>query len=337
VFDNSVRPRLANIRLHPIKSLDPVSVSEARIGPNGGLELDRAWALYSVDGRWVNGKRTAAMHLIRATYAPDLSSVTLSVPGDCRNIPAMTFAFPDDTEGASEWFSMYFEQVVVVRYAREGFPDDGLAPGPTIVSTASLRAVCEWFPGVTLEEARRRFRTTLEIDGAAASDGTHAASGSPLAPVFGEPESKTRDLRPRGLAEDTGPISPRNSPLSEVRSEYPGSGGEGGHNNGDRLPAFWEDRLFAESQSSVVRFRIGEVAFEGSNPCARCPVPSRDSFTGIAADASFQKRFSELRRANLPSWSPADRFDHFYRLATNTRVPSTEQGKLLRVGDRVTL
>jgi uncharacterized protein len=297
VSDSFVTPRLANIRLHPIKSLDPVSVSEARIGPNGGLELDRAWALYSVDGRWVNGKRAAAMHLIRAVYAPDLSSVTLSVPGDRRNVPAMTFGFPSDTEGAAEWFSMYFEQVVLVRYAREGFPDDGLAAGPTIISTASLRAVCEWFPGMTLDEARRRFRTTLEIDGA---DSVRAGLAPPGTPAK--------------IAGDAG----RNG------------GGLG------CLPAFWEDQLFAEDESNVVRFKIGDVAFEGSNPCARCPVPARDSFTG-AADLGFQKRFTELRRANLPPWSPASRFDHFYRLATNTRVPSAEQGKLLHVGDAVVL
>jgi len=94
-------PRLTGIRLHPIKSLDPVSVHEARIGPGGGLEHDRVWALFSVDGRWVNGKRTAAMHLIRATYAPDLSSVTLAVPGDRRNIPARTFPFPGGAEDLS--------------------------------------------------------------------------------------------------------------------------------------------------------------------------------------------------------------------------------------------
>ena len=267
-------PRLVNIRLHPIKALDPVLVNEARIGPNGGLEFDRVWALYSADGRWVNAKRTVAMHLIRAAYAPDLSSVTLTVPGDRRDIPAVTFAFPSDTEGAAEWFSMYFEQVIQVRYTREGFPDDGLAAGPTIVSTASLEAVCQWFPGMTLEEARRRFRTTLEIDGVSA-------------------------------------------------------GSEDAH---EKLPAFWEDQLFAESETDVVRFRIGDVAFEGSNPCARCPVPSRESQTGVANDG-FQKRFTELRHAQLPPWAPADRFDHFYRLATNTRVPSTEQGKTLRVGN----
>ncbi len=278
-------PRLANIRLHPIKALDPLSVNEARIGPNGGLELDRVWALYSADNRWVNAKRTAAMHLIRAAYASDISSVTLTVPGDRRDIPAMTFAFPGDTEGAAEWFSMYFEQAIQVRYTREGFPDDGLAAGPTIVSTASLETVCEWFPGMTLDEARRRFRTTLEIDGVGSAD---------------------------------------------ARDE------DGSASASEKLPPFWEDQLFAESETRVVRFRIGDVAFEGSNPCARCPVPARESQTGTDM-VGFQKHFIELRRAQLPPWAPAERFDHFYRLATNTRVPSTEHGKLLRVGDPLIL
>jgi uncharacterized protein YcbX len=249
--------------LHPIKSLDPVSVTEARIGPGGGLELDRAWALYTVDGRWVNGKHTAAIHLIRAAFAPDVSSVTLAVPGDRRSIPARQFAFPDDTESAAEWFSVYFEQQILVRYSAEGFPDDAIAHGPTIVSTATLQAVCDWFRGIGLEEARQRFRTTLEIDGV--------------------------------------------------------------------LP-FWEDQLFGENENYAVRFRIGEVAFEGSNPCARCPVPPRDPQTGVEL-IGFQKRFSDLRRAQLPPWAPAERFDHFYRLSTNTRVASSESGKLLHIGD----
>src|SRR2546422_3325247 len=98
-----VSPRLAFIQLHPIKALDSVHVKEARIGPGGGLELDRAWALYSADGQWVNGKRTPAVHLIRAAYAPDLTAVSLSVPGDRRGVPTSTFAFPGDTAGAAEW------------------------------------------------------------------------------------------------------------------------------------------------------------------------------------------------------------------------------------------
>lgn len=257
---------LANIRLHPIKGLDPVSIPEARVGRNGGLEFDRVWVLFSVDGQWINGKRTAAIHHIRAEYDPLVSMVTLSVSGGAKKSSRLKpahFAFPTDHERAAAWFSEYFDQTVIVRHIPEGAPDDGLAPGPTIVSTASLRAVCELFPGIELHQARERFRTTLEVDG---------------------------------------------------------------------VPAFWEDQLFGEHENYPVRFKIGEVAFEGSNPCARCPVPPRNPRTGEDL-VGFQKQFAEMRRASLPATSPASRFDHFYRIATNTRVPGTEQGKLLRVGD----
>jgi len=158
-------PRLTNLRLHPIKSLDPLTVTEARISPSGGLALDRAWALYSVDGRWVNGKRTPAIHLIRAAFSPDLRSVTLSVPGDRRSIPAHTFPFPDGHDDAAEWFSMFFEQQILVPLFSRRFSRRHYRQRPTIVSTASLQAVCEWFPSLTLDEVRLRFRTALEIDG----------------------------------------------------------------------------------------------------------------------------------------------------------------------------
>jgi uncharacterized protein len=264
---SATNPTLANIRLHPIKSLDPVSVTEARISPSGGLALDRVWALYSIDGRWVNGKRTPLIHHIRASYAPDLRSVTLSVPADSRHIPPRTFAFPDAYAEAAEWFSVFFEQQIQVHYSPDGFPDDTIANGPTIVSTASLQAVCDWFPGLCVDEMRERFRCSLEIQG---------------------------------------------------------------------VPAFWEDRLFGENERSAVRFTIGEVHFEGSNPCARCPVPPRDPRTGVVLEG-FQKRFTQLRESTLPPWSPRERFDHFYRMTTNTRVASTEAGKLLRLHDSVSL
>jgi uncharacterized protein YcbX len=155
----------------------------------------------------------------------------------------------------------------MVRHDTNGIPDDLIANGPTIISTASLIAVCRWFPGMTIVEARLRFRATVEIEG---------------------------------------------------------------------VPAFWEDQLFGAEIRSVVRFRIGEVAFEGSYPCIRCPIPARNPRTG-ADTLGFQKRFAQLRHANLPSWSHAERFEHFYCLATNTRVASTESGKHLSVGDALTL
>jgi uncharacterized protein YcbX len=104
----------------------------------------------------------------------------------------------------------------------------------------------------------------------------------------------------------------------------------------DGVPAFWEDRLFGAPNTYAPRFRVGEVEFEGSNPCARCSVPPRDSYTA-ANNVGFQKRFSELRRESLPAWATPERFDHFYRLATNTRVALSQAGKTLRVGDPLVL
>ena len=67
--------------------------------------LDRVWALYSADGRCIDGKSTTALHHIRATFAPDLSSVTLSAPDDPRSIAPQQFRFPDETASASGWLA----------------------------------------------------------------------------------------------------------------------------------------------------------------------------------------------------------------------------------------
>src|ERR1700692_1341618 len=100
-------PRLAHIQIHPIKSLDPVEVPATTIGSAGSLQFDRAWAIYSLDGRLITATRVPALHLIRATYAPNFTIVALTVPSDQRNIPIATFAFPNDTAPAAEWFTKY--------------------------------------------------------------------------------------------------------------------------------------------------------------------------------------------------------------------------------------
>lgn len=94
---------------------------------------------------------------------------------------------------------------------------------------------------------------------------------------------------------------------------------------------FWEDRLFG-SPDQPVRFRIGSVVWKGSNPCARCVVPSRDPDTGEVIPR-FAVEFVQRREATLPAWSTRSRFDHFYRLAVNTKPAST--GGRISVGDLV--
>ena len=95
--------------------------------------------------------------------------------------------------------------------------------------------------------------------------------------------------------------------------------------------AFWEDRLFAKS-GETVPFKIGDVNFLGTNPCQRCSVPTRDPFTGEVYP-DFQKIFIRHREETLPANIERSRFNHFYRLALNTRIPLTEVGKVLKLGD----
>ncbi len=104
----------------------------------------------------------------------------------------------------------------------------------------------------------------------------------------------------------------------------------------DGVPAFWEDQLYGPP-GETVRFQIGEVAIDGVNPCSRCAVPSHDSHGGGIPEPQFAKIFAEKRQATLPDWAEKSRFDHFYRLSVNTRIPETEAGKELYVSDEVEL
>jgi uncharacterized protein YcbX len=99
------------------------------------------------------------------------------------------------------------------------------------------------------------------------------------------------------------------------------------------VPPFWEDRLFHEP-GTVVEFAVGSVHMEGINPCQRCVVPSRNPATG-EPHPNFQRIFAVRREKALPSWSRRSRFNHFYRVSVNTRIPFTESGKRIRTGDEV--
>jgi uncharacterized protein YcbX len=101
----------------------------------------------------------------------------------------------------------------------------------------------------------------------------------------------------------------------------------------DGAPPFWEDRLFGKADRSIV-FEIGETRFEGINPCQRCVVPSRDPVFGTT-DKMFVQRFMEQRRESLPAWSERSRFNHFYRVAVNTRLLG--DAGIVRAGDPVRL
>ena len=259
-----VQAVLDRIEIFPIKSLDGMVVETAKILPSGALRGDRQYAMVDDAGKWVNGKANAMVHRLRSTYSLDLSTVTISVQDEGTE----TFDLVGDRSALEKWLSDYFQKSVHLEENTEmGFPDDTKSPGPTVISTATLDAIASWYPGMTVAEARRRFRTTLEFN---------------------------------------------------------------------NVSEFWEDHLFSLAEETVT-FKIGQVEFLGINPCERCIVPTRESLEG-SPTSGFQKTFVQQRQSTLPAAVERSRFNHFYRLAVNTRLAdsaSSISGIAIHRGDSV--
>ncbi|HEX4145343.1 MAG TPA: MOSC N-terminal beta barrel domain-containing protein [Pirellulales bacterium] len=173
-------PRLARITIFPIKSLDGVDLSSAQLTARAGLAHDRRFAMRDAEGKFVNGKRTSAIHPLAAQFDPTIETVTLGRRGAGEGT---SFHLTRDRATLERWLSDFFALPVMLdENPTAGFPDDLDAPGPTLISTATLETVAAWFPGMTVDDARRRFRTNLEIDGVEPfwEDRLYAMAGNPV-------------------------------------------------------------------------------------------------------------------------------------------------------------
>jgi uncharacterized protein YcbX len=155
-------PTISRIKIFPVKALDGIEVTQAEVLPTGSLEHDREFALFREDGTRVNGKRCAAVHKIRAGYRIDSRGVTLTarIAEDER-----VFQLGDRNRGLEAWLSDYFGFAVLVKRDPGGIPDNTEFHGPTVISTATLKEVAQWFDGIETDEARLRFRANVEIEG----------------------------------------------------------------------------------------------------------------------------------------------------------------------------
>lgn len=279
-------PTLDLITLYPVKSLDGLSVPEARVLPSGALENDRRWRLVDMEGRVVNAKRSPLFHAIRAEFSLNERLVTLeidpaavaaaAIPGihQLQNLRRESFHLVPGPEGPCGWLSEALGvQVLLEERPDGGFPDDRDAPGPTLISTASLAEVARWF-GFDLAESRRRFRANLEIGGCDA---------------FWE-----------------------DSLASPARADRPPSLGQ--------LPPDLPGDPYADLPPAEPReFSIGEARFLATNVCKRCVVPSRESRSGAVA-AHFRDAFEARRGRALRADVDTTGWNHLYRLAINTRA-----------------
>lgn len=157
------QPYLKAISIYPVKSLDGVVLTQATVLDSGALKHDREFALFDEQGRFVNGKHNAKVHLLRSQYDDQFQQLTLQVQGTHHQA---TFQIDEEQSALEAWLSEFFGfSVKFIQNTATGFPDDTQARGPTVISTGTIEAVASWFPEVGVEEMRLRLRANLEIDG----------------------------------------------------------------------------------------------------------------------------------------------------------------------------
>ena len=157
--------RLARITVFPLKSFDGVDVPTAAVLPGGNLAWDRRFALVDPDGNVVTAKREPRVLSVAARWDLEGERVTVGPrgPDGGPGGDARTFRIDTDRRELEALLSRLLAvRVTVQEDAKAGFPDDADSPGPTVISTATLAAVGDWFD-LPLGESRRRFRANLEF------------------------------------------------------------------------------------------------------------------------------------------------------------------------------
>lgn len=260
---DGLNPKLGRIYIYPFKSLPGYEVPSSHFNQNGGLSDDRRYAFVRPNGGFFNAKTDVRIHQIRLQYLAESESFHFSLTNapDCLEVQAK-----EGFQELERWIKKHFELTVVVEESiDQGFPDDLAAPGPTIISSETIRTIAAWYPGISEESMRKRLRTNLEVE---------------------------------------------------------------------NVPAFWEDQLFGEKGNPELTFRIGKVRFQGTNPCQRCIVPSRDSDTGESS-RYFSRIFRRKREESVPHWTPRTAFNHYFRAATNTRTLTEDPHSRITVGEAI--
>lgn len=155
-------PTISNIRIYPVKSLDPVEVKEAVISKCSLLH-DREFAVINNERKFVSGKFTPRVNQLRSVYDLDNFKVTFNEEG--KNVYE-TFSLIEDKESLEEYLTEFFRYPVLLIQNKEGkFQDVPIIGGITILSESSLKSLTEHFSGISLDLMRNRFRANIEISG----------------------------------------------------------------------------------------------------------------------------------------------------------------------------
>ncbi len=155
-------PALGRITIYPVKSLDGIDLQKAMITDGGCLLHDREFAITDEEGNFIIGKTNSLVHSLRSEF--DLDEETISLRKQDEH-ESTKFHLQKDKTAIEWWLTAYFGiPVRLVQNKKGRFLDIPDISGATVLSTASLQAVSQWYDGQDLDETRKRFRANIEIE-----------------------------------------------------------------------------------------------------------------------------------------------------------------------------
>ena len=158
-----IEPVLSRITIYPVKSLDGMALEKAMITDGGCLLHDREYAISDEAGNFIIGKTNPLVYSLRSRV--DIENETISL---CRQYETSwnQFHLQKERSAIQSYLAGYFGVRILLHQNKTGrlldIPD---ISGVTVLSTASLESISQWYDNINVDETRKRFRATIEIGG----------------------------------------------------------------------------------------------------------------------------------------------------------------------------
>tara|TARA_R110002096_G_scaffold413811_1_gene614738 strand:+ start:11386 stop:12192 length:807 start_codon:yes stop_codon:yes gene_type:complete len=207
------KPFLSKIRLYPVKSLDPIEVTEAEVGIRS-LLYDREFAMVTKDWRYVNGKRTGRVNELKTEF--DLSKGIIKLTN--RNkMDWQEFELREKNDKLEAYLEDFFETKISVLQRTEGeFMDMPGTSSVTIVSDETLKSLHKDLNDKSLDTLRLRFRANIELSGVPAYWEENLFAGSGKAVHFKIGDVEMIGISPRARCN----VPPRNPLTGETDKSF---------------------------------------------------------------------------------------------------------------------
>ncbi len=212
-----IQPVVSKITIYPVKSLDGMPLQKAMVTEGGCFLHDREYAIIDEDGNFINGKSNPLVHTLRSNVDFENEIISLKPASETG---WTQFHIQEDKPAIDSWLSDYFGiRATLVQNKTGRFLDIPDISGITVLSSSSLQEVAGWFDHMELEETRKRFRATIEMDGVPAFWEDHLFSEEGKGIEFTAGEVTLFGMSPRARCV----VPTRNPETGEVLHAFPKS------------------------------------------------------------------------------------------------------------------